>query len=66
VVGVIVNLGLFFAYHVFFPNGLAGSASIPSILICAVAAIALIRFQLGIMTVLAGAAFAGLFVGWLG
>jgi chromate transporter len=66
VVGVIVNLGLFFAYHVFFPNGLAGAASIPSILICAAAAIALIRFQLGIMTVLASAAFTGLFLGWLG
>jgi chromate transporter len=66
VVGVIVNLGLFFAYHVFLPAGFAGSVSIPSILICAAAAIALVRFQLGIMTVLAGAAFAGFFVGWLG
>jgi len=66
VVGVIVNLGLFFAYHVFFPNGLAGAVSIPSILICAAAAVALIRFQLDIMTVLASAAFIGLFLGWLG
>jgi chromate transporter len=66
VVGVIVNLGLFFAYHVFFPAGFAGSVSIPSVLICAAAAIALIRFQLGIMTVLAGAALTGLFLGWLG
>ena len=66
VVGVIVNLGLFFAYHVFFPDGFAGSVSIPSILICIAAAIALMRFQLGIMTVLAGAALAGLFFGWLG
>jgi chromate transporter len=66
VVGVIVNLGLFFAYHVFFPDGFAGSMSIPSILICIAAAIALMRFQLGIMTVLAGAAFVGLFLGWLG
>jgi chromate transporter len=66
VVGVIVNLGLFFAYHVFFPAGFAGSVSIPSVFICAVAVIALIRFQLGIMTVLAGAALTGLFLGWLG
>ena len=66
VVGVIVNLGLFFAYHVFFPAGFAGSISVPSVLICAAAAIALIRFQLGIMTVLAGAALTGLFLGWLG
>lgn len=66
VVGVIVNLGLFFAYHVFFPNGFAGSVSIPSVFICAAAALALIRFQLGIMTVLAGAAFVGLVLSWLG
>jgi chromate transporter len=66
VVGVIVNLGLFFAYHAFFPAGFAGSISVPSVLICAAAAIALIRFQLGIMTVLAGAALIGLFLGWLG
>ena len=66
VVGVIVNLGLFFAYHVFFPTGFAGSVSAPSVFICAAAAIALIRFQLGIMTVLAGAALTGLFLGWLG
>jgi chromate transporter len=66
VVGVIVNLGLFFAYHVFFPTGFTGSVSVPSVLICAAAAIALIRFQLGIMTVLAGAALTGLFLGWLG
>lgn len=66
VVGVIVNLGLFFAYHVFFPNGFAGSVSIPSILICVAAAIALMRFQLGIMTVLAGAALTGLVLSWLG
>jgi chromate transporter len=66
VVGVIVNLGLFFAYHVFFPAGFSGSVSIPSVFICAAAVIALIRFQLGIMTVLAGAALTGLFLGWLG
>jgi chromate transporter len=66
VVGVIVNLGLFFAYHVFFPAGFAGAISIASVLICVAAAIALIRFQQGIMTVLAGAAFTGLFLGWLG
>jgi chromate transporter len=51
---------------VFFPAGFAGSVSIPSVFICAAAALALIRFQLGIMTVLAGAALTGLFLGWLG
>jgi chromate transporter len=66
IVGVILNLGLFFAYHTFFPNGLAGSVSWLSILICIASAIALVRFQQGIMTVLAGAALVGLGVGWLG
>jgi chromate transporter len=66
IVGVIVNLGLFFAYYTFFPNGLSGSASWLSILICIASAIALLRFQQGIMTVLAGAALAGLVLGWLG
>ena len=63
---MIVNLGIFFAYHTFFPNGLAGSASWLSVLICIASGIALVRFQQGIMTVLAGAALAGLALGWLG
>jgi chromate transporter len=62
VVGVIVNLGLFFAYHVFLPHGLGGSISWISILICALAALALLKFQKGVMTVLGGCALAGLLV----
>jgi chromate transporter len=62
VVGVIVNLGLFFAYHVFLPHGLSGSISWISILICALAALALFKFQKGVMTVLGGCALAGLLV----
>ena len=62
VVGVIVNLGLFFAYHVFLPHGLGGSISWISILICALAALALFKFQKGVMTVLGGCALAGLLV----
>jgi chromate transporter len=60
VVGVIVNLGLFFAYHVFFPHGISGSISWISILICAIAALALFKYQKGVMTVLGGCALAGL------
>jgi chromate transporter len=62
VVGVIVNLGLFFAYHVFLPHGLGGSISWISILICVLAALALLKFQKGVMTVLGGCALAGLLV----
>ena len=60
VVGVIVNLGLFFAYHVFLPNGMSGSISWISILICILAALALFKFQKGVISVLGGSALAGL------
>ena len=60
VVGVIVNLGLFFAYHVFFPLGLGGSISWISIAICVLAGLALFKYQKGVMTVLGGSALAGL------
>jgi chromate transporter len=62
VVGVIVNLGLFFAYHVFLPHGLGGAISWISMLICGLAAIALFKFQKGVMTVLGGSALAGLLI----
>ncbi|MBU3605210.1 chromate efflux transporter [Polynucleobacter sp. MWH-Creno-3A4] len=60
VVGVIANLGLFFAYHVFLPSGLGGSISWISIVICALASLGLFQFQKGVMTVLGGCALAGL------
>ena len=62
VVGVIVNLGLFFAYHVFLPHGLGGTISWISMLICGLAAIVLFKFQKGVMTVLGGSALAGLLI----
>ena len=62
VVGVIANLGLFFAYHVFLPRGIGGSISWISIIICLMAAIALFRFQKGVMSVLGGCALAGLLI----
>jgi chromate transporter len=60
VVGVIANLGLFFAYHVFLPHGLGGSISWISMVICLLAALALFKYQKGVITVLAGSALAGL------
>jgi len=60
VVGVITNLGLFFAYHVFFPHGLGGSISWISIAISVFAGVALFRFQKGVISVLTGSALAGL------
>jgi chromate transporter len=60
VVGVIANLGLFFAYHVFFPHGLGGSISWISMVIALLAAVALFQFQKGVISVLTGSALAGL------
>ena len=60
VVGVIANLGLFFAYHVFLPRGFGGSISWISIVICALAGIALFKFQKGVLSVLGSSALAGL------
>jgi len=60
VVGVIANLGLFFAYNVFLPHGLGGSISWISIVISLLAGLALFKFQKGILPVLAGSALAGL------
>jgi len=60
VVGVIVNLAAFFAYHVFWPTGLHGPFDWFSVLICAGAAIALIRFGVGVIPVIAACALIGL------
>ncbi len=60
VVGVIVNLAMFFAYHVLWPQGLGGRLDWPSAAIGVAAAIALFRFKLGVIAVIAGSAVAGL------
>jgi chromate transporter len=60
VVGVIVNLALFFAYHVLWPQGFDAAFDVASAVIAVAAAVALMRFKLGVVTVLAGCALAGL------
>jgi chromate transporter len=62
VVGVIVNLAVFFAYHVLWPQGFAGRFEWPSLLIGAAAAAALFRFRAGVIPVIGAAGVAGL--GW--
>jgi chromate transporter len=62
VVGVILNLALFFAYHVFWPLGFGGRFDLPSVLIAAAAALALFRFKVGVMPLLAACAVVGLAV----
>ncbi|MBN8507586.1 MAG: chromate efflux transporter [Burkholderiales bacterium] len=60
VVGVIVNLALFFAWHVLWPQGFGGRFDIASALIALAAAVALFRFKVGVMPLLAACALAGL------
>jgi chromate transporter len=60
VVGVIVNLALFFAWHVFWPQGWAGAVEWPAVLIAGVALLALLRWRRSVLEVLAGGALAGL------
>ena len=62
VVGVILNLALFFGYHVLWPQGFNGHFDWPSALIALAAAIALFRFKRGVIQVLAACALVGLAV----
>lgn len=60
VVGVILNLALFFAWHVFWPQGFAGGVDILSALICILSMLALFRYKIGVIPVLAGSGIIGL------
>lgn len=62
VVGVIVNLALFFAWHVLWPKGWEGGFDWPSAAIGAAAFVALFRYKAGIMPVIGACALAGLAV----
>ena len=60
VVGVVLNLALFFAWHVLWPQGFGGRFDTVSALITAVAAVALLRFKVGVMPLLGACAAIGL------
>ena len=62
VVGVILNLALFFAYHVLWPQGFEGRFDAVSALIAVAAAVALFRFKAGVMPLLGACAAVGLAV----
>ena len=59
VVGVIVNLALFFAWHVVWPQGWGGAPDGAALAIGALAALALFRYQQGVIRVVLGAGLAG-------
>lgn len=60
VVGVILNLALFFAYHVLWPSGFSGPFDAFSAVIALAAAVALFRFKVGVMPLLGACAAIGL------
>ena len=59
VVGVIVNLAVFFAVHVLWPGGLAGRFEWPAALIGIAAALALFQFRTGVISVVIVSALCG-------
>ncbi len=62
VVGVILNLALFFGYHVLWPMGFSGAFDVVSALITLVAGVALFRFKWNVIHVITGCALVGLAV----
>lgn len=60
VVGVILNLAVFFGYHVLWPQGLGGTFDWISALIALAAAVALFRFKRNVIHVIAVCAITGL------
>lgn len=60
VVGVILNLAMFFGYHVLWPQGFTGAFDWISALITLMAAIALFRFKRNVIEVIAACAVIGL------
>ena len=62
VVGVIINLAVFFAYHVLWPNGSGGIFEWPSALIGIGAAVAFFRFKAGIIPVILACGAVGMVI----
>lgn len=60
VVGVILNLAMFFGYHVFWPQGIEGRFEWFSAVISVGACVALFRFRAGIIPVVAAGALMGI------
>jgi chromate transporter len=65
VVGVILNLAMFFGFHVLWPRGFAGTFDWPSAVIALAAAVALFRFKRGVIEVISACALVGLMIHWL-
>jgi len=62
VVGVILNLALFFGYHTLWPQGFAGSLDIASALIAMGAAVALFKYKRNVMHVIGVCGLLGILI----
>jgi chromate transporter len=62
VVGVIVNLAAFFAWHILWPQGFSGAFDAVAALITIAALLALFRYKVGIIPVIAVCGAVGLLV----
>jgi chromate transporter len=62
IVGVILNLALFFAWHVLLPQGQGGPVEWPLAIIGAAALVALFRLRIGIIPTIAACGLAGLII----
>lgn len=60
VVGVVLNLALFFGYHTFWPAGFDGNLDLFSVLVAVAATVALIRYKAGVIPLIAACAAVGL------
>jgi chromate transporter len=60
VVGVVLNLALFFGYHLLWPEGFDGALDVRSAVIAISAAVALFKYKRGVMEVIALCALVGL------
>ena len=60
VVGVILNLALFFAWHTLWPDGWTGAFEWPSALIGLAAGVALFRYKRGVIQIVVARGLAGL------
>ncbi|MBK9345372.1 MAG: chromate efflux transporter [Burkholderiales bacterium] len=65
VVGVILNLALFFGYHVLWPHGFGGGFDGVSAVIALGAAVALFRFKRNVIHVIVACAVIGLLIAWI-
>lgn len=65
VVGVIVNLALFFTYHLLWPQGFGGAFDVLAAVLALAAALALLMFKRGVIEVLLVCAVIGMLWQWI-